>query len=62
LNVLIPTERAIYHPVILPNFNNYLLHFTNFLQRFISPAYIAHYKDPKKAYSPKLSVGIDAKD
>ena len=57
LKVLIPTAKAIYQPVILPNFNKDLLHVISFLHVLISPASRAHYNDPKNAYSPRFYVG-----
>jgi hypothetical protein len=54
LKVFIPTARAIYQPVILPSFRRDLLHDMSFLQVLMSPESSAHYKEPKKAYSPRF--------
>jgi hypothetical protein len=57
LNVFMPTAKAISQPVILPSFNNDLLQVISFLQVLISPESSAHSRDPRKAYSPRFSVG-----
>jgi len=59
LKVLIPTDNAISHPVILPSLSKDFLQLINFLQVVISPDYNAHYKEPKNASSPRLSIGCD---
>lgn len=57
LKVFIATAKAIYQPVILPSFSKDRLQVINFLQVVMSPESNAHYSEPKKASSPKFSVG-----
>lgn len=54
LKVFIPTDKAIYQPVILPNLNNDFLHCTSLRLVAMSPASKAHYREAKNAYSPKF--------
>lgn len=57
LKVFTATARAIYQPVILPSFSKERRQVISFLQVVMSPESKAHSREPRKASSPKFSVG-----